>query len=142
MNQTHDNNAGETPESTADTPLSQSQMDALYAYGLQLFSAGSYKKAEDIFAGLCLFNIAKPEYWQAKGDCRSKQGDYHGAYRCFSVASIIAPQEPKHLLSAALCQIRLSKPALAKTSLQQVLAMDVEDTFAIKKAQALLQQCQ
>ena len=142
MNNANEAVTGDNTENSLLTPLSQPQMDAVYAHGLQLFSAGSYKKAEEIFAGLCLFNIAEARYWQAKGDCRSKQGDHHGAYRCFSAASIISPQEPKHLLAAALCQIRLSKPRLAKTSLQQVLAMNQEDTLTTKKVQALLQQCQ
>ncbi|WP_281561007.1 hypothetical protein [Thalassomonas sp. RHCl1] len=142
MNQTNEEVTGEGTENSLLSPLSQPQMDAVYAYGMQLFSAGSYKKAEELFAGLCLFDIAQPRYWQAKGDCRSKQGDYHGAYRCFSAASTIAPKEPKHLLSAALCQIRLSKPSLAKTCLEQVLAMNPDDLLTTKKAQALLQQCQ
>ncbi|WDE08642.1 hypothetical protein SG34_032515 [Thalassomonas viridans] len=141
MTDVNENLAENSIEDVPEIGLSQENMDVLYNYGMQLFSAGSYEKAEELFSGLCLFNVAESKYWHAKGECRAKRGEHHGAYRCFSAASIISPREPQHLLSAALCQMKLSKPEVAQVCLQQVLEMKPEDEAIIKKAELLLQKC-
>lgn len=87
--------------------VSPIQLEALYALGFELYAAGHFEKAADLFRLLCLYQSDKSRNWIALGGANQQRKEYESAIAAFVMASFADPLNPEPRLYAAHCLIAL-----------------------------------
>ncbi len=100
--------AGKTAQAAAAeqflrTPLPSDprQIEALYAFGYQLYQSGRYEDASKVFLALTMLDGKQVRFLMAFGKSMHQMGHFTEAGICYGVAMLLAPDDPQpHLLSA------------------------------------------
>jgi len=106
--------------------LSDGEIEAIYAIGIEQFKARNYETAEKVFRMLALLEHTSPKIWVAYGAVKRALKDYAMAIRCYQNAAIFDLHNPKPPYFAAECFLETgdSKNALS--------ALEMLDMFAPK----------
>jgi type III secretion system low calcium response chaperone LcrH/SycD len=116
--------------------VSQQQLEALYAFGHSLYTAGSYNDAVTVFQGLCLYDYGDSRFWTGLGASLQGSGQYEKAIDVYSMAAMTTGlADPGPIYYAAQCYLKLNKVEEAIAALEGLPAMGGEgraDHAAIK----------
>lgn len=82
----------ETPKEALG--FSDEMMEHMYAYGYRLFNNGNYKRAGEVFIGLCTYNPKESRYVLGAGAAFHKQKNYLKACEYYLTAGILDTQDP------------------------------------------------
>jgi len=125
---------GARPADAAGVP--QQQLEALYALGHSLYTAGSYKDAVTIFQGLCLYDYGDSRFWTGLGASLQGDGQFEKAIDVYSMAAMTTGlADPSPIYYAAQCCLKLNKVEEAIAALEGLTVMGAEgraDHAAIK----------
>jgi type III secretion system low calcium response chaperone LcrH/SycD len=81
--------------------LKAEDIEALYAAGYNLYSAGQFKEAADIFRLLCTYEHRNPRNWMALGGASQHINNHQSANAAFAMAGILDPVNPDARMHAA-----------------------------------------
>ena len=108
--------------------ITDAEMEAIYAMGVNFYKAGNYDDAEKVFKFLVMFDHMSSRYWTAMGSLRQVQRRFAQAVEAYKFASFLDLENPKPLYYAAECLVALGDKAKALDALAAV------DEFAAKDA--------
>ncbi|MCF7729196.1 MAG: tetratricopeptide repeat protein [Chthoniobacterales bacterium] len=111
------------PPSQQKTTISSRQIESLYALGFELYGAGEFEKAADLFRLLCLYDPEKPRNWIALGGANQQRRAYQSAIAAFGMASFQDPLSPEPRLYAAHSFIDLKELPAALEVTKQALQL-------------------
>ncbi len=106
--------------------LTDDEMEATYANGFNMFQAGNYKKASQIFEFLVMFDNGEKKYWTALGATMFNLRNYNGALTAYSSAVLI-DVDPKLLVKIAQCHLALDAKEIASGALEAAIELAGED---------------
>ncbi len=89
--------------------LSDAEMEAIYAMGVNFYKAGNYEDAEKVFKFLVMFDHLNSRYWTAMGSLRQVQRKFAEALEAYKFASFLDLQNPKPMYYAAECYLALGQ---------------------------------
>ena len=69
--------------------LSDEEMEAIYAMGVNFYKAGNYADAEKVFRFLTLFDHLNSRYWTGLGSLRQVQRQFAAAIEAYRFASFL-----------------------------------------------------
>ena len=92
--------------------ISNDELEAIYAVGLNNYKVGAYADAEKVFAALTMMSHANQKYWIALGGARQQQKKYTEAIGAYKVAAYLDLDNPKPHLYSADCYKALGDTAL------------------------------
>lgn len=110
--------------------LSDGEIEAIYAIGVEQFKARNYEAAEKVFRLLSLLEHTSPKVWVAYGAVKQALKDYATAIRCYQNASIYDLHNPKPPYLAAECFVATGDTKNALSALEML------DMFAPKDTEA------
>ncbi|MDH4470010.1 MAG: SycD/LcrH family type III secretion system chaperone [Verrucomicrobiae bacterium] len=111
------------PTAQQDITISSRQLESLYALGFELYGAGEFEKAADLFRLLCLYDPEKSRNWIALGGANQQRGEYQLAIAAFVMASFQEPLSPEPRLYAAHSFIDLMDLSAALEATKQALEL-------------------
>jgi type III secretion system low calcium response chaperone LcrH/SycD len=121
--------------------ITEKQVEGLYALAYQVYQAGDYKKAEAVFATLCLLNHLEKRFWLGLGGARQQLGKHAQAAQAYSMAASQDLLDPVPPLHAGMCLMAMKDKENAANAFRQavLVAGDKPDKAAYKKqGQAML----
>jgi type III secretion system low calcium response chaperone LcrH/SycD len=121
--------------------VTEKQMEGLYALAYQVYQAGDYKKAEAVFATLCLLDHLEKRFWLGLGGTRQQLGKHAQAAQAYGMAASLDLLDPVPPLHAGMCFMALKDKENAANAFRQtvLVAGDQPDKAAYKKqGQAML----
>lgn len=122
--------------------ISDTEMETVYAVGYNLYNAGKYQEAEDIFRFLCFFDHMEPKYWMGLGAVWQMMGRYEKAVDAYSYATLLDIDDPRPALHAADCYLMLNNKEAAESALSATLEFSGDDPAKKpyrERAEALLE---
>ena len=105
--------------------LSDEEMEAIYAMGVNFYKAGNYADAEKVFRFLTLFDHLNSRYWTGLGSLRQVQRQFAAAIEAYRFASFLDLENPKPMYYAAECHLALGQKDEARAALD-ALALPAE----------------
>ncbi|MGC8718448.1 MAG: SycD/LcrH family type III secretion system chaperone [Thermodesulforhabdaceae bacterium] len=82
------------------------QMEAIYSIGYNLYQAGKYNDAVQVFTWLGIFNPFVSKYWLGLGASLQMIKDFENALNAYAVAAITSePEDPVPHLHAGECYV-------------------------------------
>lgn len=97
--------------------LSDEEMEAVYAMGVNFYTAGNYDDAEKVFKFLTLFDHLNSRYWTGYGSLRQVQRRFAEAIELYKFASFLDLENPKPMYYAAECHLALGEKEAARAAL-------------------------
>jgi type III secretion system low calcium response chaperone LcrH/SycD len=107
----------------AVTGLTDRDLEAIYAVGHGLYTAGKYDEALNFFQVLCICRQTEARYWFGLGACAQVLGDAATALRGYGMAALFDTENPQTSLRAAECLIKLGDAKTARTALEAVVLL-------------------
>jgi tetratricopeptide (TPR) repeat protein len=102
----------------------EEQLDALYALGHRLFSAGSYPDAITIFTSLCLRDHGNRLFWMGLGGSLQGAGKFERAIDAYGMAGLCgALDDPESFYRIALCHLKQKRVDAANRILDVIARM-------------------
>lgn len=121
--------------------ITDEEMEAAYANGYNMFRAGSYEKAEEMFMFLGTFDNGVKKYWTALGACRFNMKNYMGALMAYTQAALLDVDDPELLIKVAQCRLSLGQKDAAIGGLEAAIEFagdKPQRAGAREKAEAIL----
>ena len=75
--------------------ISDEEMEAIYAMGVNFYKAGNYEDAEKVFKFLTMYDHLNSRYWTAMGSLRQVQRKFAEAIEAYKFASFLDLENPK-----------------------------------------------
>ena len=97
--------------------LSDEEMEAIYAMGVNFYKAGNYEDAEKVFKFLTMYDHLNSRYWTAMGSLRQVQRKFAEAIEAYKFASFLDLENPKPMYYAAECMMALGQKTEALAAL-------------------------
>lgn len=122
--------------------LGPEELEALYAVGYNLYTAGKYADAMRMFSVLCLLAPMEYRYIFGTASCFQMVGEYLMASIYFQLAGGLNPDDPAPMMHTAECLLSLKDKDGARFALEQALqrAGDNRQHGALRqKAEVLLE---
>ena len=119
--------------------IEQPQLEALYALGYRLYSAGNFKDATTIFQSLCLYDYSDRRFWMGLAGSQQGAGNLEQAAEAYGIAGVRGNlQDPEPFYYAALCFLKLGKLEETKSVLEGIARMDAptDENRAVFKQKA------
>lgn len=120
--------------------ISNEEMEAIYAMGVNFYKAGNYEDAEKVFKFLTMYDHLNSRYWTAMGSLRQVQRKFAEAVEAYRFASFLDLENPKPMYYAAECLLALGqKPAAleALAALQKYAPKTDKGRTFLAKGEAL-----
>lgn len=114
--------------------------EALYALGHNLYAQSRYADAVRIFSFLVLQNHLEPRYMNAYASSLQMAGDYLEAIKCYSIASLMDMEDPLPTFHSAECLLAANMVTEAQEALGFVINQCKAPQYAELKARALTMQ--
>ena len=89
--------------------ISDEEMEAIYAMGVNFYKAGNYEDAEKVFKFLTMFDHLNSRYWTAMGSLRQVQRKFAEAVQAYHLASFLDLENPKPMYYGAECLLALGQ---------------------------------
>lgn len=106
----------------------------LYEMGYNLYQAGDYAKAEEIFKRLTVSKPYEGNFWKSFASSLQMQNKWEEALVPWSMLCLIDPDNPLPHFHAAECLFTLNQPEEGKKALQAAKNRDTAKAFAEKIA--------
>jgi type III secretion system low calcium response chaperone LcrH/SycD len=122
--------------------ISEKQVEGLYAIAYQVYQAGDYKRAEAVFATLCLLNHLEKRFWLGLGGARQQLGKYAEAAQAFGLAAVQDLLDPAPPLHAGMCFMALKDKTNAANAFRQAVLVageKPEHAAGKRQGQAMLE---
>lgn len=121
-------------------PSDPTQIEALYAFGYQLYQAGRYEDASKVFLVLTMLDGKQLRFLMAFGKSLHQQGHFTEAGMCYATAMLLAPDDPQPQLLSAQCLAATGAPESARGLLQEVyeVSCSAGNEAAAARAEELL----
>lgn len=87
--------------------ITDAEMEAIYAMGVNFYKAGNYDDAEKIFKFLVIFDHMSTRYWTAMGSLHQVRRRFAKAVEAYKFASFLDLENPKPLYYAAECLVAM-----------------------------------
>ena len=97
--------------------ISDEEMEAIYAMGVNFYKAGNYEDAEKVFKFLTMYDHLNSRYWTAMGSLRQVQRKFAEAIEAYKFASFLDLENPKPMYYAAECMMALGQKTEALAAL-------------------------
>lgn len=97
--------------------ISDEEMEAIYAMGVNFYKAGNYEDAEKVFKFLTMYDHMSSRYWTAMGSLRQAQRKFAEAVEAYKFASFLDLENPKPMYYAAECMVALGQKTEALSAL-------------------------
>lgn len=97
--------------------ISDEEMEAVYAMGVNFYTTGNYEDAEKVFKFLVMFDHMSSRYWTAMGSLRQVQRRFDQAVEAYKFASFLDLENPKPLYYAAECLVAMGEKEKALDAL-------------------------
>ncbi len=116
------------------TPLYQVQgitkekLENIYTTAYNLYNAGKYQKAINLFRMLAYYNQFDKRAWLGIAGSAEMLKDYYGAIAAYSSASFLDPEDPLPALHAFDCHFALKNYPQALSALEAVLLLSSKKT--------------
>lgn len=104
--------------------LKEQHLAAIYEIGRSLYETQQYRKAEDIFKLLCLYDPWKKLHWFGLGASRQMQGLYEEAILAYHLALAMDDEDPYIRIHLAECYFRTGDKELAKKYAETALKLN------------------
>ncbi len=114
--------------------------EALYALGHNLYSQSRYQDAVRVFGFLVMQNHLEPRYMNAYASSLQMVGSYQEAIKLYSIASLMDMSDPLPTFHTAECMLALNLVTEAKEALAFVLSQSNAPQYAELKIRALAMQ--
>lgn len=101
--------------------LTSENMEAIYAVGHNLYSAGKYEQAHSLFQYLCMLMPYEKKYWLGLGACRQMQKNFQDAVDAYCLAGALDPSDPHAPLHAGECFLALGNAEGADRSFEAAI---------------------
>ena len=85
--------------------ISDEEMEAIYAMGVNFYKAGNYGDAEKVFKFLTLFDHLNSRYWTAMGSLRQVQRKFAEDVEAYKFASFLDLENPRAVYYCAECNL-------------------------------------
>ena len=108
--------------------ISDEEMEAIYAMGVNFYKAGNYEDAEKVFKFLTMFDHLNSRYWTAMGSLRQVQRRFAEAVEAYKFASFLDLENPKPAYYAAECLLALGEKPAALSALDALEQYALKDT--------------
>lgn len=115
----------------------ETDYEALYTLGHNLYGQCRYQDAVRIFAFLVLQNHLEPRYMNAYASSLQMVGNYLEAIKCYSIASLMDMEDPLPTFHTAECMLALDMVTEAREALGYVISQCKAPQYAELKARAL-----
>jgi type III secretion system low calcium response chaperone LcrH/SycD len=118
--------------------LGQDKLEALYALGHRLYSAGEFKDAETAFRALCLYDYSDSRFMMGLGASLQAQEKLTLAAEIYGLAGLASSlADPAPFFYAGLCQLRNGDLESADATLAAIESMGTpgntkDDAFKVK----------
>ena len=117
--------------------LTDAEMEAIYATGLNAYKVGKLDDAGTVFRYLVLIDHTCAKYWIALGAVQQRQRDFSKAVTCYGYASFLDLEDPKPQYHAAECFLALGDKESAKSALAALDMYAPKDSLYREKAKKL-----
>lgn len=97
--------------------VSDAELEAIYAVGVNFYKAGNYPDAEKIFRFLTLFEHTSSRFWTSLGSVQQVQKRYDEAVKSYQLAAFLDLHNPKPMYYAAECFLLLGDKESARQAL-------------------------
>lgn len=97
--------------------LSDEEMEAIYAMGVNFYKAGNWDDAEKVFKFLTLFDHLSSRYWTGLGSLKQVRRQFAEAIEAYKFASFLDLENPRPMYYAAECHLALGQKAEARAAL-------------------------
>lgn len=98
--------------------LSSEEQEVAYHFGYQLYQAGDYVKASDLFTRLVLCSPFENRFWKGLASSRQMHKNYPAALHAWSIYCLLSGEEPTGHFHAAECLLSSGDVAGAREALQ------------------------
>lgn len=85
--------------------ITDGEMDAIYATGVNFYKVGKFDDAEKIFKFLVMFDHTSSRYWTAMGSLRQVQRRFDEAIAAYQYAIFLDIKNPRPLYYLAECYL-------------------------------------
>ena len=110
--------------------ISDAQLEAIYATGVNFYKAGNFADAEKIFKFLTMFEHTSSRYWTSLGSVQQAQKKFEEAIKCYQLGAFLDLHNPKPMYYAAECFFLTGdkvNAAMALASLEKCAPKDTEN---------------
>lgn len=83
--------------------ISDAELEAIYATGVNFYRAGNFPDAEKIFRFLVLFEHTSSRFWTSLGSVQQAQKRFEEAIKSYQLAAFLDLHNPKPMYYAAEC---------------------------------------
>jgi type III secretion system low calcium response chaperone LcrH/SycD len=98
--------------------ITDGQLEALYALGHNLYTAGRHQDAETVFQALCLYDYTQSRFWLGLAGSLQANGHYQKAAEGYSMAALSdGLKDPSPFYYAAICFLKMGDAESALGSL-------------------------
>lgn len=97
--------------------VSDAELEAIYAVGVNFYKAGNYPDAEKIFRFLTLFEHTSSRFWTSLGSVQQVQKRFDEAVKSYQLATFLDLHNPKPAYYAAECFLLLGDKENARQAL-------------------------
>ena len=101
--------------------ISDSQMEAIYNYGYQMFQSGKYKDASQFFNFLRTMNPMEYRYWFGLAACHHSLNDFNKAQGEYGVCTLMEPENPIPYFHIYDCYMQQQNPLAAYYALRDLV---------------------
>lgn len=115
----------------------ETDYEALYALGHNLYSQSHYQDAVRIFGFLVMQNHLEPRYMNAYASSLKMVGNYLEAIKVYSMGSLMDMSDPLPTFHTAECMLALNLVTEAKEALGFVVSQSNAPQYAELKTRAL-----
>jgi type III secretion system low calcium response chaperone LcrH/SycD len=104
--------------------IDSNTLEALYALGHRLYTAGEYKDSETAFHSLCMYDYSDSRYWMGLAASLQAQNRLEMAAEIYGMAGLASKlSDPAPFYYAAVCQLRLGDLESADATLTALETM-------------------
>lgn len=109
--------------------MTQEDIDLFYELAFNLYQAGDYKQAEELFRRTILAKPLEKRHWQGLASCLQMQNRYEEALVPWSMCCLVDPENPLPHFHAAECLLSLEDIEEAFKALKACENRDTEKVF-------------
>lgn len=117
--------------------LTDAEMEAIYATGLNAYKVGKLDDAGTVFRYLVLIDHTCAKYWIALGAVQQRLRDFSKAVTSYGYASFLDLEDPKPQYHAAECFLALGDKDSARSALAALEEFAPKDSVYREKAKKL-----
>ena len=102
--------------------ISREAMESGYAYAYNLYKAGNYKDAENMFRGLCMYDGNDARFWMGLAGCLQAREEIPLAVDTYGMAGLAGGlKDPAPFYYGGLCYLKLGDGENAAVAFQAAL---------------------